>query len=452
MRECDYCDKKIDDFLPHKCKFCEKIHCHNHLVPESHNCVELEEHKKRNREKWRNKSTYRTNHKYGEPTKEPDKPIKIENNKSSKERQNFWNRLKNYLSARYDDLNYWLRKREQRQYDYGRGTDYLITTILLFVASIVGIAIFYSNAAKLNEINLWIIKLGGVLILVSLFFAIKFGWRLTKEGIDILKRQRNWLKYVVIILIIFLLWQAYTNRNTVLNPVFDTYNKTNFSLFTPIILGNFSGSTNQSYASNNKDNSFVSNKDNFYYGLEEGETRVKDVGFLHFDKIPIYYKLNNCSGERRERVIQAFNIIEGETEGILPFEEKSPGDIIVACNSQLETEFASGYGGPEYYIGSNKITNGSMVLYAHDPKFSRCESYPVTEIHEILHSLGFDHIYNKNSIMYEGDRIPIMLEWEESDQPHVCIEIETKITNCLKYIYSSGTKGTSCSGILFYND
>ena len=51
MTECSYCGKKIDGVLPHKCKFCGQIHCHNHLLPESHDCIGLEEHKKRNKEK-----------------------------------------------------------------------------------------------------------------------------------------------------------------------------------------------------------------------------------------------------------------------------------------------------------------------------------------------------------------------------------------------------------------
>lgn len=38
--ECDYCKKKIDS-LPHACKYCGKIHCSNHLLPESHNCKDL---------------------------------------------------------------------------------------------------------------------------------------------------------------------------------------------------------------------------------------------------------------------------------------------------------------------------------------------------------------------------------------------------------------------------
>lgn len=117
--------------------------------------------------------------------------------------------------------------------------------------SIIGLFFFYSRADQFNQISLWIFNLGGILILTSLFFTIKFGWKLGKEGINILKRQRNWLKYLIVILIILLLWQAYANKDSVLNPVFNTYNKTNFSLFAPINLGNFSLNTQNAGTSSN---------------------------------------------------------------------------------------------------------------------------------------------------------------------------------------------------------
>jgi uncharacterized protein YkwD len=252
MDKCNYCGKKTDR-LPHKCKYCGQIHCTNHLLPESHNRIGLEEHKKRSQERWKNVFTNSTDYK-SKKIKEDVKSKKIRH-KSYNKKKNIQGRIKNYFITQYEDLIYWLKKREHYKYNFERRANYLITTILIFVAPIVGFSIFYSNATKLNGIELWIIKLGGVLILISLFFAIKFGWRLGKEGINILKRQRNWLKYLVIILIILLLWQGYTNRDNILNPAFDTYNKTNFSLFTPISLGNFSFEIDSDSGSSSSSNS-----------------------------------------------------------------------------------------------------------------------------------------------------------------------------------------------------
>ena len=259
MANCDYCGKSVDGY-PHKCKFCGQVHCSSHLLPEAHSCVGLEEHKKRKIERWRDTSTFSSIQKHEESAKEDGAVINTHSKKRGKKRS-FGNKVNGYFLTKYEDLIYWLRKREHHKYAYERRANYLITTILLFVASLVGFSIFYSNAQKLNGIDIWIIKLGGVLIIASLFFAIKYGWRLGKELINILKRQRNWLKYLIIILVIFLLWQSYVNKDTVLNPVFDVYNQTNFSLFAPVSLGNFSLDSlgSPSYdSSNEEDNSFFS--------------------------------------------------------------------------------------------------------------------------------------------------------------------------------------------------
>jgi len=38
---CSFCGKNIGG-LPHTCKYCGKIHCYNHLLPENHNCSGLD--------------------------------------------------------------------------------------------------------------------------------------------------------------------------------------------------------------------------------------------------------------------------------------------------------------------------------------------------------------------------------------------------------------------------
>lgn len=215
MVKCSFCGKSVEG-LPHKCKFCGKIHCPKHLLPESHNCVGLEKYKEKSLKKWKSAFSIKKH-------KKPTIPRKT----------------KGYFTYKFEDFRNWLRYREHYRYDFRNRTNYLIKIILIFIVSIIGFNIFYFNAQKLNEINLWIIKLGGVLILLSLFFIIKYGWKIIKEIINVLKRQKNWLKYLIIILIIILLWQIYTHKDTVLNPVFEVYNKTNFSLFSPLDLGDF---------------------------------------------------------------------------------------------------------------------------------------------------------------------------------------------------------------------
>lgn len=228
MTECSRCKRRIRE-VPFNCRYCHKDYCSNHRLPEDHKCKVLEKYKSHNKERWKKAITSNKKHR-----------IRRGKHKESSKKQTFFDSLKNNLVYKYDNFFDWLRRREHHKYNYDKRTNYLITTSLLFLVSIVGFSIFYSNIQRLNEINLWIIKLGGLLLLVSSFFIIKYSWRIIKELINLLKRQRNWLKYLIIILIIFLLWQAYTNKDTVLNPLFDVYNNTNFSYFAPVGLGNFS--------------------------------------------------------------------------------------------------------------------------------------------------------------------------------------------------------------------
>lgn len=39
---CDFCNKDLEG-LPHKCKYCGRVHCSEHLLPESHNCTGLKQ-------------------------------------------------------------------------------------------------------------------------------------------------------------------------------------------------------------------------------------------------------------------------------------------------------------------------------------------------------------------------------------------------------------------------
>lgn len=262
--KCDYCGMSVDG-LPHKCKFCGRIHCYKHLQPENHECKRLPQHE------WPIGIT-------------KSKPVKIyEVEKGSigesthhkpQKKLKFSDRIKEYFLNKYKDLLGWLKRREHHPYDFQNRFNYVLTTILIFVVAVVGFSIFYSNAQKLNEINLWIIKIGGILLLISLFFATKYGWRIIKELFNLFERQINWLKYLMIILVLILLWQAYNNKTDVLNPVFEVYNKTNFSLFVPISFGNFSLDT-KSYSQPNKINSDSSGSKGGWFDIPS-----RDVGII----------------------------------------------------------------------------------------------------------------------------------------------------------------------------
>jgi len=229
MARCGYCGRRIKE-LPYKCHRCNKTFCSKHRLPENHKCKPLEESKKHNQERWSKtiKNVY------------SNKEVKSEHHEKTKHSymkflEKSRRKTKAYFSNLVYDIKDWLLRRGHRRYSFSYRSNYVFSIILGLIISIVIFAIIYSNIQKLNDINFWIIKIGSVILLVSLFFILKYGWKVLKETFNLIKRQRNWIKYILIILILILLWQGYAHRTTILNPTFNYYENTDLKeIYSPI--------------------------------------------------------------------------------------------------------------------------------------------------------------------------------------------------------------------------
>lgn len=125
---------------------------------------------------------------------------------------------------------------------------------------------------------------------------------------------------------------------------------------------------------------------------------------LRFNHNNLTYFINSeCSQEKVSRMNQAFLIITQET-GIIYFSQDSEenADILVGCSfDSYETEenvFIVGEGGPTKMLNLSiypLILRGKVIIYNE----SSCD-YPITELHELFHVFGFDHINNSETIMY----------------------------------------------------
>jgi len=125
---------------------------------------------------------------------------------------------------------------------------------------------------------------------------------------------------------------------------------------------------------------------------------------MRFNHNNISYYINEyCSQEKIDGLRKAMNIVEEET-AIIKFSETSEeeADILVGCYKEAyekeESIFVAGEGGPTRIINSTLypvITRGKILLYNQ----TSCE-YPVTELHEILHVFGFEHINDSSKIMF----------------------------------------------------
>ena len=131
---------------------------------------------------------------------------------------------------------------------------------------------------------------------------------------------------------------------------------------------------------------------------------------MRFNHNDITYYMNpECDEKKEERVEEAFSILHEKTE-ILSFEtaDEEDADILIGCSEESyekeENLFVAGEGGPTKIVNSSLypiILKGKVLLYD-DKKYgkkSRCD-YPVTELHEIIHVFGFDHINDSSKIMY----------------------------------------------------
>jgi len=146
----------------------------------------------------------------------------------------------------------------------------------------------------------------------------------------------------------------------------------------------------------------LSGSGNFNFTLNASETR--DMQFYENMRYPnseISYRIYNCPLFKKNEIELAFNTLSNLT--ILDFYPTPNNEEISAtCESRGKTRgglFIAGEGGPINITSTqnfNVIFQGEILLI----KESKCEN-PNVGMHEILHTLGFNHSSNPNNIMYD---------------------------------------------------
>ncbi len=131
---------------------------------------------------------------------------------------------------------------------------------------------------------------------------------------------------------------------------------------------------------------------------------VQFVPGLRFNHNDISYYINaDCSESKKGKFENALFLVSDKTK-IITFHStnEQDADILVGCSKQsYEQEknvFVAGEGGPTEFIESkfySVIKKGKVLLYDE----SKCD-YPITELHELFHVFGFDHINDSRMIMY----------------------------------------------------
>jgi len=234
---------------------------------------------------------------------------------------------------------------------------------------------------------------------------------------------------------------------------------------------------------------------------------------IHWDHMPLSYKINNksnCIGQPIEDLEEAFSLVEDSTGGEVSFVEGSGDvDITVNCvdrNALLENinegidcdkivldggavdlfgyevisegdyvtnvrvlernatnnvfevchvDMSSDFGFDwDLIIENNPLVEGGVIkkgsIEIYELGTVRCASFPSREVHEILHSLGFDHSLTPSFNSYFGWREGDVIYFRNIMFPYSSCayqnQIDDEYSSCLKKIYSG--EG-DCGGVNF---
>ena len=121
---------------------------------------------------------------------------------------------------------------------------------------------------------------------------------------------------------------------------------------------------------------------------------------MRFVDEEISYRISDCNIAKNEEMRDAFDFIENLT--ILKFYSvDSEEEISVTCDETVQYSgnlFIAGEGGPSRIV---KTSNYNVITYANILliRDSGCGN-PNVAIHELMHTLGFNHSENEDNLMY----------------------------------------------------
>lgn len=139
--------------------------------------------------------------------------------------------MKDYFQEKWEEFRSWFTEKEHPHSKLNKSV--FLHDLLKLTGLVLLFLIVYNNVYQLNNISLWIIKLGGVLELVLAYFIIIKIYHLGLNLNYLLRGLNNGIKLILVILVILLIFWAYQNQTAVISKTTNTYDTVNWKSFSP---------------------------------------------------------------------------------------------------------------------------------------------------------------------------------------------------------------------------
>jgi|GEM_PF-2104687 len=330
MVKCSFCGVVVPEKIPFKCSFCGEYFCGEHRLPENHACAKLPQ----------ENIFLRLLHLCKKPKASTcEAPAEVRSDTCEVPVKVRPYHKPNLLRVLYWRLKYWLNRRFGR---HSRSWNAFLFNVMWLIGVSLLFLIVYDNLEKLNSIYIWIIPFGGTILFVVGFVWLKLVYDIFKKLVYWYRWERNWVKYGIVLLLIFLLYSAYERRETLFDPLMDLQQKNSLSNIFPL-----------------KESAFL------------GEFDSKNLEDLDESKATTIQKTIYTPPERKEECIDAITYVNElrEQYGRKPFDwDGNLYDLAVARSKDMYErnyfdhvtpdgkcvkDFKSAYGLQSYVIAEN---------------------------------------------------------------------------------------------------
>jgi hypothetical protein len=113
---------------------------------------------------------------------------------------------------------------------------FFITNMILLITSIIVFLILYKNVVTLNDYVLFIIKVGSLLLLLSLISVIFFLYKIIRTFKSLWRYAGHGWRYAGLFIILLLVILIFLNQEAFINGFKEKVNSINFSNFNPIYI------------------------------------------------------------------------------------------------------------------------------------------------------------------------------------------------------------------------